>query len=120
MSTLLMTHYGKTTRHSLPLSQHLGVIFNSHLTLKKGGVIREETTMTDSNTAGTITRLEEGRQAIKGAYETAQEYAQKSADVIGDVSSDLADFVRKEPWIAMVAAFAVGYVAARLMRRVTP
>jgi ElaB/YqjD/DUF883 family membrane-anchored ribosome-binding protein len=62
--------------------------------------------------------MEQGRQAIGQGYDRVREYAEKGADVFGDVSSNLADFVRKEPWIALAAAFAVGYVAARIMRRV--
>ena len=77
--------------------------------------------MTDINAATTASRqaIEQGRQALGQGYERAKEYAGKSADVIGDVSGNLADFVRKEPWIALVAAFAVGYFAAKVMRRVS-
>jgi hypothetical protein len=31
---------------------------------------------------------------------------------------DLRDFVRREPWIALAGAFAIGYLAARLVRQV--
>jgi hypothetical protein len=29
------------------------------------------------------------------------------------------EFVRKEPWIAIAAAFAAGFVVARVMRRIS-
>jgi ElaB/YqjD/DUF883 family membrane-anchored ribosome-binding protein len=32
---------------------------------------------------------------------------------------DLGEFVRREPWIAIAAAFAVGYVVAEVGRRVS-
>ena len=57
---------------------------------------------------------ETASQAIKDGYEAAQQNVQeKSFDF------DLRDFVRREPWIAIAAAFAVGYVAAQIIRRVS-
>jgi ElaB/YqjD/DUF883 family membrane-anchored ribosome-binding protein len=60
---------------------------------------------------------EMGRQAAEQGYETVKEYARKSVDA--DLSDDLREFVRHEPWIALAAAFAVGYLAARVIRRVS-
>jgi ElaB/YqjD/DUF883 family membrane-anchored ribosome-binding protein len=52
-------------------------------------------------------------QAVKDGYQAAQKYVQdKGLDL------DLRDFVRREPWIALAAAFAIGYVAAQIVRRV--
>jgi ElaB/YqjD/DUF883 family membrane-anchored ribosome-binding protein len=52
-------------------------------------------------------------QAVKDGYQAAQKYVQdKGLDL------DLRDFVRREPWIAIAAAFAIGYVAAQIVRRV--
>jgi ElaB/YqjD/DUF883 family membrane-anchored ribosome-binding protein len=45
-------------------------------------------------------------QTVKEGYKAAQHYAQESLSV------DVADFVRREPWMAIIAAFAIGYVAA--------
>jgi len=59
------------------------------------------------------------RQAAEQGYETVKEYAGKSVDAVGDLSDDLREFVRHEPWIALAAAFAVGYLAARVIRRVS-
>jgi ElaB/YqjD/DUF883 family membrane-anchored ribosome-binding protein len=63
--------------------------------------------------------LDQGRQAATGAgriikdgYAAAQQYVTDDA-----LAFDLREFVRREPWIAITAAFAVGYVAARLIRR---
>jgi ElaB/YqjD/DUF883 family membrane-anchored ribosome-binding protein len=53
-------------------------------------------------------------QAVKDGYRAAQKYVQdKGLDL------DLRDFVRREPWIALATAFAIGYVAAQIVRRVT-
>jgi hypothetical protein len=60
-----------------------------------------------------------GRQAAEQGYETVKEYAGKGIGAAGDLSADLREFVRREPWIALVAAFAVGYMAARFARRVS-
>jgi hypothetical protein len=64
--------------------------------------------------------MDQGRQAadvagqvVKDGYQAAQKYVQdKGLDL------DLRDFVRREPWIAIAAAFAIGYVAAQIVRRV--
>lgn len=56
--------------------------------------------------------------ANKG-YDTAREYANTGIDVAARMGDNLTDFVRNEPWIAIAAAFAVGYVAARVMRRLS-
>ncbi len=56
--------------------------------------------------------------ANKG-YDAAREYANAGVNVAARVGDNLSEFVRKEPWIAIAAAFAVGYVAARIMRRMS-
>jgi ElaB/YqjD/DUF883 family membrane-anchored ribosome-binding protein len=53
-------------------------------------------------------------QAVKNGYEAAQQYVEENG-----LDFDLRDFVRREPWIAIGAAFAIGYVAAQIMRRVS-
>ncbi len=52
--------------------------------------------------------------ALKDGYDAAQQYVQ---DRVGDF--DLREFVRREPWIAIAAAFAVGYVVAQIVKRVS-
>jgi ElaB/YqjD/DUF883 family membrane-anchored ribosome-binding protein len=53
-------------------------------------------------------------QAVKDSYDAAQRFVQ---DQVGDF--DLRDFVQREPWIAIAAAFAVGYVVAKIVKRVS-
>jgi hypothetical protein len=62
--------------------------------------------------------LDQGRHAAAGAsrlikdgYTAVQQYVEDDA-----LGFDLRKFVRREPWIAIIAAVAVGYVAARLIR----
>jgi ElaB/YqjD/DUF883 family membrane-anchored ribosome-binding protein len=50
-------------------------------------------------------------ETVKEGYKAAQQYAQDNLSV------DVADFVRREPWMAITAAFAIGYVAAQMIRR---
>ena len=78
--------------------------------------------MASEDTANSTARhaMDQGRQAaetasqaIKDGYEAAQQYVKEGLDF------DLRDFVRREPWIAIAAAFAVGYVAAQIIRRVS-
>ena len=57
---------------------------------------------------------ETANQAVKDGYEAAQQYVREKG-----LDFDLRDFVRREPWIAIAAAFAIGYVAAQIVRRVS-
>ena len=55
---------------------------------------------------------EKAARALKGGYDAAQGYVKDRG-----FSLDLVEFVRREPWLALAAAFAIGYVAAQIMRR---
>ena len=57
---------------------------------------------------------ENASQTVKDGYQAAQQYAHEKG-----LDFDLRDFVRREPWIAIAAAFAIGYAAARIIRRVS-
>jgi ElaB/YqjD/DUF883 family membrane-anchored ribosome-binding protein len=78
-------------------------------------------TFEDTANATVRTAMNQGRQAadvasqaVKDGYDAAQQYVKdKGMDL------DLRDFVRREPWLAIAAAFAVGYVAAQIVRRVS-
>jgi ElaB/YqjD/DUF883 family membrane-anchored ribosome-binding protein len=56
--------------------------------------------------------------ASKG-YDSAREYANVGVDAAVRMGDNVSEFVRREPWIAVAAAFAIGYVAARIMRRLS-
>jgi ElaB/YqjD/DUF883 family membrane-anchored ribosome-binding protein len=57
---------------------------------------------------------EKAGQTVKDGYEAARQYAEDKG-----LSLDVGDFVRREPWLAITAAFAIGYVAAQIIRRVS-
>ena len=57
---------------------------------------------------------EKARRAAKHGYEAAQEFVENEL-----LNLDLGAFVRREPWLALAAAFAIGYVAAQIVRRVS-
>jgi ElaB/YqjD/DUF883 family membrane-anchored ribosome-binding protein len=59
------------------------------------------------------------REAADTGFERAREYAKFGSDTAGRIAKTLSEFVRKEPWIAIAAAFAAGYVVARVMRRIS-
>ena len=56
--------------------------------------------------------MEQAGQAAKGAYQAAQQFAENERP-----KRDLAEFVHREPWLAVAAAFAIGYLAAQMLRR---
>ena len=56
--------------------------------------------------------LEEGREKLN-------DFAEKGMDYVSSANSVLTDFVRDEPLIAIASAFAIGYIAARILNRVT-
>jgi len=60
-----------------------------------------------------------GRRLLNEGTRTAREFGEKSMDYAGELTNGLADFVRKQPLIAVAGAFMVGYLAARLLRNVS-
>lgn len=79
--------------------------------------------MTFEDTANSNVRsaMDQGRQVadkasqvIQDGYEAAQQYVKDKG-----VELDLRGMVRREPWFAIAGAFAVGYVVAQIVRRVS-
>jgi hypothetical protein len=58
-----------------------------------------------------------GRKALEEGYDNLREYGEKSLNYAGRLTGDLVEFVKREPLIAVGAAFLVGYVAAQVFRR---
>jgi len=56
---------------------------------------------------------------IDSGREKINDMAEQGMDYISSANSFLADFIREEPLIAVASAFAVGYVAARVLNYVT-
>ena len=55
---------------------------------------------------------EKAARAVQDGYDAAQGYVRERGFTL-----DLGEFVRREPWLALAAAFAIGYVAAQIIRR---
>jgi len=72
-----------------------------------------KSTVRDAMDQGRETAQKAGR-AAKHGYEAAQEFVENEL-----LNPDIRGFVRREPWLALAAAFAIGYVAAQLVRRVS-
>ena len=58
-----------------------------------------------------------GRKALEEGLQEAREYSEKSLDYVARVREGLVDFVKREPLMAVGAAFLVGYVAAQIVKR---
>ena len=78
-------------------------------------------TLEDTANSTVRTAMDQGRQAadkasqvIQDGYDAAQQYAKDKG-----LELDLRELVRREPWFAIAAAFAVGYVIAQVVRRVS-
>ena len=78
-------------------------------------------TIDDTANSAIHETLDQGRQAaekagrvLKVGYGAAREYAQENG-----LEFDLSEFARREPWLAIAAAFAIGYVAARIVKRIS-
>jgi ElaB/YqjD/DUF883 family membrane-anchored ribosome-binding protein len=78
-------------------------------------------TLEETANSSVHSAIDQGRQAadkasqvVKDGYDAAQQFVQ---DQVGDF--DLRDFVQREPWIAIAAAFAVGYVVAKIVKRIS-
>jgi ElaB/YqjD/DUF883 family membrane-anchored ribosome-binding protein len=52
-------------------------------------------------------------------YENAREYVSKGMDYAGEVSDGMAEFVQRQPWLALAGAFVIGYVAAKALRQIS-
>jgi ElaB/YqjD/DUF883 family membrane-anchored ribosome-binding protein len=56
--------------------------------------------------------IDEGRERLN-------DMADRGMDYVSSANSFLTDFIREEPLIAIASAFAVGYVAARILNHLT-
>jgi ElaB/YqjD/DUF883 family membrane-anchored ribosome-binding protein len=67
--------------------------------------------------------VQDAGPAVQDAYDRGRKAAERASDAVKDyvndhdLGSEIREFVRDQPWLAVGAAFAIGYVVARLMRR---
>ena len=60
-----------------------------------------------------------GREAVGAGYENARDYVSHGLNYAGEMSDGVADFLQRQPWIALAGAFLVGYVAAKALRQLS-
>jgi hypothetical protein len=58
-----------------------------------------------------------GRKVLEEGYDNLREYGEKSLNYANRMGGDLVEFVKREPLIAVGAAFLAGYVVAQIFRR---
>ena len=58
-----------------------------------------------------------GRRALEEGLDEAREYGEKSLDYVSNLRGQLEGFVKRDPLLAIGAAFLVGYVAAQIFKR---
>jgi hypothetical protein len=61
-----------------------------------------------------------GVSAAKDGLDHAQEYLDDGFDYARKAGQTLTDFVTRQPLLAIGGAFLMGYLAARMLRRVSP
>jgi hypothetical protein len=59
-----------------------------------------------------------GESVVNNGYDAAREYTDTGLEYLGKLTSEVSRFVKREPWIAVGAAFVIGYFAAQMLRRV--
>ncbi|MGA7760478.1 MAG: hypothetical protein WCA59_01945 [Candidatus Binataceae bacterium] len=57
---------------------------------------------------------EKASQVLKDGYGAARQYVEEKG-----FNFDVREFARREPWLAIAAAFTIGYFAARVIRRIS-
>lgn len=98
--------------HRLPVATYLLLLF-----VEKLGPIRDSLHTRKGLKMSTAKvdvdgLIDEGREKLN-------DFADRGMDYVSSANSVLTDFIRDEPLIAIASAFAVGYVAARILNRVT-
>lgn len=76
----------------------------------------------DNASATFRTATERVNEAAKDGLKTAKQFAetaQKYVEQSGLAEVDVSEIIKREPWIALGVAFAVGYIAAQIMRRLS-
>lgn len=66
--------------------------------------------------------LDAARQGVSAAREGiqyAQDHVGDGVDIVKSVANTVSEFVSEQPLIAVAGAFLIGYMAARLMRRIS-
>jgi hypothetical protein len=63
--------------------------------------------------------VDAGCETVDAGYDNAREYISSGLNYAGEMSERVNDFVQRQPWVALVGAFVVGYVAAKALRHLS-
>jgi len=73
----------------------------------------------DSMTSAAADAIDQGQEAAREGLKMARDYADSGLDAAAELSENMGEFVKREPLMALVGAFAVGFVVAHILRRLT-
>ena len=73
----------------------------------------------DSIVSTAADAIDQGQDMAREGLKIARDYADTGMDAAAELSENLGDFVKREPVIALLGAFAVGFLAAHILRRLT-
>ncbi len=65
------------------------------------------------------TLFEQGLDAAREGIQYAQGHVGDGLDVVKSAAKTVSEFVYEQPLIAVAGAFIIGYMAARIMRRIS-
>ncbi len=63
--------------------------------------------------------IEAARDIGREEYDNAREYVSRGMDYAGEVSDGMAEFVRRQPWLALAGAFVIGYLAVKALKQIS-
>ena len=73
----------------------------------------------DSMTSAAADAIDQGQEAAREGLKMARDYADSGLDAAAELSENMGEFVKREPLMALLGAFAVGFVVAHILRRLT-
>ncbi len=73
----------------------------------------------DSMTSAAADAIDQGQEAAREGLKMARDYADSGLDAAAELSENMGEFVKREPLMALAGAFAVGFVVAHILRRLT-
>ena len=88
--------------------------------MDKSDAVNKATAMTKESVSAASAAAHEaahaGSDAMTAGYENAREYLSSGLNHAGEMSESVVDFVERQPWVALLGAFVLGYVAAKALR----
>jgi hypothetical protein len=66
-----------------------------------------------------IDAARKGVDAARESMGNPQEYVDRGVNLAGELTETLSDFISRQPLLAVAGAFLIGYMAARMLRKVS-